>query len=68
MSPTEQYRSIKRRLKEMGITYAQLSKEIGYSQIWVSVCMSNLKRGLVAPRHCLKAIEDFLKEREAQEE
>lgn len=68
MSPTEKYINIKYRLKKLKITYDQLSKEVGYSRIWISICMSNLKRGLVAPKHCLKAIEDFLEEREEQEE
>lgn len=65
MKPTEQYINIKYRLKRQKMTYKQLGKEIGYSRIWVAQSMSNLKRGVAAPEYCLKAIEDFLKEREA---
>lgn len=60
MTPIELYISIKYRLKERKMTYDQLSREIGYSRIWISTCMSNLKRGMVAPTHVLKAISNYL--------
>lgn len=60
MTPIEQYINIKYRLKKRKMTYDQLGKELGYSRIWISMCMSNLKRGMVAPEHVLKTINNYL--------